>query len=111
MAERLIAWEELEPRVPYSRAHVHRLEAAGKFPRRVKVIEGSGAGGRVAWYESEIEDWFASRERKRAPRESVVPESTAGTPRLCRSCGEKWSHPPVPGRPPERCPKCRRGKS
>jgi prophage regulatory protein len=54
---RFIAWPELKPRVPYTRQHLGRLEAAGRFPRRVRL----GANGRVAWLESEIEAWIKAR--------------------------------------------------
>ena len=42
--------------VSYSPAHVDRLEASGLFPRRVRLGQQ-----RVAWVESEIQDWIAQR--------------------------------------------------
>jgi prophage regulatory protein len=44
--------------IPYSFAHIARLEKAGEFPKR--IILGQC---RVAWYEDEIEEWKASRPR------------------------------------------------
>jgi prophage regulatory protein len=44
--------------IPYSFAHIARLEAAGLFPRRVRL-----GACRVAWYADEIEEWIASRPR------------------------------------------------
>src|SRR6516225_8243216 len=44
--------------IPYSFAHIARLEAAGQFPSRVRL-----GACRVAWYADEIEDWIASRPR------------------------------------------------
>ena len=41
-----------------SRSSIHRLEAQGKFPGRVRLGENS-----VGWYEHEIEEWLASRPR------------------------------------------------
>lgn len=52
----LITRKELLSIVPYSMTHIDRLEADGKFPRRVKL--GDGRGGRVAWVRSEINDWL-----------------------------------------------------
>ena len=44
--------------IPYSFAHIARLEKAGVFPKR--IILGAC---RVAWYEDEIETWKAERPR------------------------------------------------
>lgn len=43
-------------RVGLSRSHIHRLEAAGRFPRRVKLSPAASA-----WIESEIDIWAADR--------------------------------------------------
>ena len=51
--------------IPYSPAHLARLEQAGKFPRRVKL-----GACRVAWRYEEVCDWvnekIAEAERERA---------------------------------------------
>ena len=39
-----------------SRSHVYRLEAAGDFPRRIKLSTRASA-----WIASEIEGWLAGR--------------------------------------------------
>ena len=44
--------------IPYSFAHIARLEQSGKFPARLKLGEC-----RVAWYADEIEAWIDSRPR------------------------------------------------
>jgi prophage regulatory protein len=44
--------------VPYTRQHLSRLEAAGRFPKRVQLGEG-----RVGWLEGEVDDWIRSRPR------------------------------------------------
>ncbi len=41
--------------VDYSNGHLLRLEAQGRFPRRVKI-----GGGRTAWFAHEIEAWLRS---------------------------------------------------
>ena len=51
---------EILRRVPYSEAHIRRLETAGKFPRRVHL-----GANRVAWVETEIDDWLASKLKER----------------------------------------------
>ncbi len=44
--------------IPYSFAHIARLEKAGAFPKRIQL-----GACRVAWWEDEVEDWKASRPR------------------------------------------------
>src|SRR6266852_2472972 len=44
--------------IPYSFAHIARLEKAKQFPTRIML-----GACRVAWYEDEIEEWKASRPR------------------------------------------------
>ena len=57
---RLITFEGLKSRgyVVYSRRHIERLIAAGKFPRPLKI--GDGPRGRIAWNEAEIEAHYAA---------------------------------------------------
>jgi len=56
--KRLVSKKELKTicGIPYSSPHVSRLEAAGKFPKRIWL-----GGGRVAWLLSEIEAWIDER--------------------------------------------------
>ena len=44
--------------IPYSFAHIARLEKAAQFPKRLLL-----GACRVAWWEDEIEEWKASRPR------------------------------------------------
>jgi prophage regulatory protein len=44
--------------IPYSFAHIARLEKAEQFPKRLLL-----GACRVAWWEDEIEEWKASRPR------------------------------------------------
>ena len=62
---RIIQYKDLESAkgIPYSRAHVDRLEKAGKFPKRVKLSEGRYAA--AGWLESEIDAWIAERVAER----------------------------------------------
>lgn len=46
--------------IPYSRVHLRRLEAAGRFPRRAQL-----GGNAVAWIESEIDAWLEERAAER----------------------------------------------
>lgn len=46
--------------VSYSPAHIARLEAAGKFPKRVRLGQG-----RVAWVEQEVLDWMKAKADER----------------------------------------------
>ena len=58
--KKLVSKKELKSvyGVPYSFAHIARLEAAGQFPSRVRL-----GACRVAWYADEIDEWIASRPR------------------------------------------------
>lgn len=42
--------------IPYSFAHIARLEAAGEFPKRVKL-----GACRVAWVYEEVMTWIEER--------------------------------------------------
>jgi prophage regulatory protein len=46
--------------IPYTRAHLWRLEREGRFPRRVAIGEN-----RIAWIESEIDAWLAEKAAQR----------------------------------------------
>jgi prophage regulatory protein len=48
--------DEVEARVPYSRAHLYRLEDQGEFPKRKRI-----GANRIAWVRAEIEQWLAKR--------------------------------------------------
>ncbi len=50
---RLLSKRQVKEMVLYSPQHIARLEAAGKFPKRVKL-----GPNRVGWVESEIVDWL-----------------------------------------------------
>ena len=47
---------EVDARVPYSRAHLYRLEDQGEFPKRKRI-----GANRVAWLRDEVERWLAER--------------------------------------------------
>ena len=49
--------------VPYSDQHLARLEAAGMFPRRLKLQ--AFRGGRVVWLEEEVLRWIEARSKQR----------------------------------------------
>lgn len=58
MTQKLVSKKELRSifGVPYSFAHIARLEAAGDFPKRVKL-----GACRVAWIAAEVQDWIDER--------------------------------------------------
>lgn len=64
MAKAIQSWERVQPRVPYTRSHITRLEKAGLFPRRVRL-----GAGRVGWIEEEIDAWIESRIAERDVQE------------------------------------------
>lgn len=59
---RLIRSREVETMTACSRPHIDKLERAGLFPKRVKIVPGATArNSAVAWYSDEIEAWVNSR--------------------------------------------------
>jgi prophage regulatory protein len=74
----LIGYQGLKARgIDYSRSHLWRLEAAGRFPKRVHV-----GSGRVSWIEQEIDEYLlglaVARNTASAPSH-MVSESDADT--------------------------------
>lgn len=55
----LIGKKRLREITSLSIQHLARLEAAGKFPRRVKLTDA--LNGRVAWSLEEVEKWCQER--------------------------------------------------
>jgi prophage regulatory protein len=53
---RLLSRKQVRDLVLYSPQHIARLEAAGKFPKRVKLGQC-----RVGWVEQEVQDWITAR--------------------------------------------------
>jgi prophage regulatory protein len=60
MSRKLVSKKELKTvyGIPYCFAHIARLEAAGEFPKRLRL-----GACRVAWYADEIEEWIDTRPR------------------------------------------------
>jgi prophage regulatory protein len=56
--KRLVSKKELKSvcGIPYTPQHIGRLEAAGKFPKRVQL-----GPNRVAWLLSEVDAWLTER--------------------------------------------------
>ena len=66
MPERFLRLREVQLRVPSSRSSIYLMISRGEFPRQISL------GGRaVAWIESEIQEWIASRIQKRDKEDSV----------------------------------------
>jgi prophage regulatory protein len=53
---RILSKRQVKELVLYSPQHVARLEAAGQFPKRVRLGQN-----RVGWVEDEILDWLQKR--------------------------------------------------
>lgn len=53
---RLLSKRQVKEMVLYSPQHIARLEAAGSFPKRVRLGQG-----RVGWVEQEVLDWLKQR--------------------------------------------------
>jgi predicted DNA-binding transcriptional regulator AlpA len=60
---RVLTWPQVQAKgIPYSRMHADRLEKAGQFPPRLQL-----GANRVAWLESDIDEWLLSRKRGLPP--------------------------------------------
>jgi prophage regulatory protein len=57
---RLLSKKAVRETVLYSPQHIARLEAAGQFPKRVRL-----GPGRVGWIEQEVQDWLKERVSRR----------------------------------------------
>lgn len=53
---RLISWQEVRARVPLSRTTIWELRRGGAFPRPIQI-----SPHRIAWRESDVDDWIAAR--------------------------------------------------
>jgi len=56
MVDRMLRWPEVHALVRLGRTTVWEMERAGRFPRRRSL-----GGFMVAWVESEVQEWIASR--------------------------------------------------
>ena len=58
MTQKLVSKKDLRLvfGVPYSFAHIARLEAAGQFPKRLRL-----GACRVAWLSEEVQNWIDER--------------------------------------------------
>ncbi|MCK1589129.1 MULTISPECIES: AlpA family phage regulatory protein [unclassified Bradyrhizobium] len=55
-ARKLLLFPELHDHgVPFGRRYIDRLEAEGKFPRRVPI-----GAKRVGWVTDEVDDWVSA---------------------------------------------------
>ena len=54
--DEFVTMHEAVRRSTYSRGHIYRLEAAGLFPRRVKI-----GPGKIGFRRSEFEAWLKNR--------------------------------------------------
>ena len=58
---RLLTFADLKARgLPWTRMHVGRLEAAGKFPQHIKLGANS-----IAWFEDEVDDFLEEKAAER----------------------------------------------
>jgi prophage regulatory protein len=64
---RILSKRQLKELVLYSPQHIARLEAAGRFPKRVHLGQC-----RVGWIEAEILDWL----QERIDRREQVPDGS-----------------------------------
>lgn len=56
---RILSKRQLKEMVPYSPQHIQRLEAQGRFPKRLRL--GNGPRSRCGWIEEEVLAWLQER--------------------------------------------------
>ena len=59
--KKFIVLPQVQEIVPYSASHIWRLERSGEFPKRIRL-----GGNRVAWLQSEVENWVEGKIAARA---------------------------------------------
>ena len=59
--KKFIVLPKVQEIVPYSASHIWRLERSGEFPKRIRL-----GGNRVAWLQSEVENWVEGKIAARA---------------------------------------------
>ena len=71
---RLVSKRQLRELVLYSHQHIARLEAAGKFPKRVRL-----GASRVGWVEDEVLAWLKVKiDARERPTNSPKGETASG---------------------------------
>ena len=67
---RILTKKEVCALVPYTPQHIHRLEKAGRFPRRIQL-----GANRVGWRLTDIERWIEERAQAplSAPADDYIP--------------------------------------
>lgn len=87
-AKRLIRKRVVQEKTGLSGMTIDRREAAGDFPRRVRL--GANA---VAWIEDEVEDWIDARAKERGPLRQPQGLLRAREASHRRRAGEQKSSP------------------
>jgi prophage regulatory protein len=59
--KRLLTYNQVREKIPYTRQHLGRLEKAGLFPKRIRL-----GANRVAWIEAEIDEHIDAAAARRA---------------------------------------------
>jgi prophage regulatory protein len=64
---RILGYKDLKPEkgIPYSKAHIRRLEQAGKFPKHVKI-----GPSRKGWVDDEIDGYLKAKIAERDANEA-----------------------------------------
>lgn len=90
-----LPWKKVEPRVGISRTTAWRLQRSGDFPKPYVV-----SPGRVAYRESEVEAWKASRGHRQADHQRrTLPLLDPAEPPALLQETPSWSPAPLPLEP------------
>ena len=72
---RLLDYQALKDRgIPWTRIHIGRLEAAGKFPLHINV-----GGNSIAWFEDEVDDFLEMKAAERDAKALARSENSSQT--------------------------------
>jgi len=69
MSDRIIREAERKRKTGISSTTAWRMEKKGKFPERIQISDGLSG-----WYESEVDEWVATRPRGMASPPSCIVE-------------------------------------
>ena len=101
---RLLDYQALRERgIPFTRIHIARLEAAGKFPLHIKIGDNA-----IAWFEDEIDDHLDVKAAERDTRAAKRDAEKAGAPSTECVPIDGTEKPSTGRKPPPPRPKRRR---
>ncbi len=69
--KKILRFKQVHERIPLTYERIRQLEHQGAFPRRFKLVPGSGQQGAVGWWEHEIDEWLEAHLVDRADMQKI----------------------------------------